>query len=398
MRRLNILWAIPALALLAGAAAAQAPASSLSADGRTVAGGGLSLSASQVHDLVPGQTVTVSGTGFDPEKGVYVALCAIPPTGQVPSPCGGGQDRTGATGASAWITSNAPDGAGLSQPYGPGGSFSVTLVVGPAINSTLDCRQLRCAIVTRNDHYRTSDRGQDLLLPVTFVDPAATTVPGPTTTLPPVTTTAPPTTTTLPPPPATVAADGSSVTDGVRTLASSATTDLDPAGAAVTVSGEGFPIDVGVYVALCRVVAEGTPGPCSAGGDASAWLDSTPPDAGADLAQPFEDDGSFELDLVLPATIDAETDCRQVACAVTVRRDDTGADDRTADLVLPVAFAQTSPTTTSEPEPAADDADTDDSGDDEGRSGALPVVAAGVVLAVVAAGAVALGRRRGRAG
>jgi hypothetical protein len=397
---MNILWCVPVLVVLSGVASAQAPSTTPSADGRTVAGGGMSLSASQVTDLVPGQTVTVSGTGYDPGKGIYVALCVVPPPGQVPSPCGGGQDRAGSTGASAWVTSNAPDSDGLSQPYGPGGSFSVTLVVGPTINSTLDCRQLRCAIVTRNDHHRGSDRSQDLLLPVTFADPTATTVPGPTTTLPPVTTTAPPTTTTQPAPPATVAEDGSSVTDGARTLDSSATRDLDPAGATVTVTGQGFPVDVGVYVALCRMPEVGAPGPCTAGGDGSAWLDSTPPAAGADLAQPFEADGSFELDLVLPAVIDAGTDCRAVACALTVRRDDTAAADRTADLLLPVTFAATSPTTTSAPEPASAEVAATTAGDDGPGGGEsspfLPIVAVAGVVALVA-GVVAVQRRRGPA-
>ena len=63
MRRRNILWSLPVLALVvvlvAPRAAAQAPATSLSADGRTVAGGGMSLSASQVHDLVPGPIARV---------------------------------------------------------------------------------------------------------------------------------------------------------------------------------------------------------------------------------------------------------------------------------------------------------------------------------------------------
>lgn len=396
--------ALAAVVALTGAAhAAPPPATSLSADGRTVTGGGMSLSASQVHDLVPGQTVTVSGTGFDPAKGIYVALCVVPPTGQPPSPCGGGQDRGGTAGVSAWISSTAPDGEGLALPYGPGGSFSVTISVHPAITGSLDCRQLRCAIVTRNDHHRSSDRGQDLFLPVTFVDPTATTVPGPTTTLPPVTTTAPPTTTTLPAPAATVAPDGRSVTDGTRTLAASETTDLDPAGAAVTVTGAGFPTDVGVYVALCRVPeGGGAPGPCTAGGDASAWLDSTPPEAGRELARPFEVDGSFSLDLVLPAAIDADTDCRRVACAITVRRDDTAAADRTADLLLPVRFAEASPTTTSttttEPDEGADLAvEPVADADEDGGRGGLVAVSLAVVLLAVGGAVIAVRRRQGRA-
>lgn len=398
MRRPNILLAATAVIVLAAPAGAQAPATSLSADGRTAAGAGISLSASQVSGLVPGQPVTVGGTGYDPAKGIYVALCVIPPAGQAPTPCGGGQDRTGTTGSSAWITSTADDGDGLSVPYGPGGSFSVTLTVGPAINSTLDCRQVRCAIVTRNDHHRTSDRGHDLLLPVSFVDPATPTTSGPATTLPPVTTTAPPTTTTLPAPAAAVAADGLSVSDGTRNLAASATVELDPAGAAVTVTGGGFPTDDGIYLALCRVPDAGAPGPCTAGDPAAAWLDSTPPEAGGELARLFDDDGGFQLDLVLPAVIDATTDCREVRCAITVRRDHTAPDDRTADLLLPVSFAAQSPTTTSAPSGKVGVAVEGPVDDGDGGSDTPLLALGGVGLgAAVVTGATLL-RRRGRTG
>jgi hypothetical protein len=120
------------------------------------------------RDLDPaGQVVQVTGQGYDTAKGIYVAFCVVPPPGQLPSPCGGGAGP-GAQGAARWITSNPPPyGEGLAQPYGPGGSFSTTLVVSPTIG-TVDCRTTACAVVTRNDHTRTADRSQDLLVPVTF--------------------------------------------------------------------------------------------------------------------------------------------------------------------------------------------------------------------------------------
>jgi hypothetical protein len=137
-----------------------------------VSGAGRTLSLSQAAGLAGGgQEITVTGSGYDVNKGVYVTLCVIPPTNLPPSPCGGGQDRSGSSGASSWISSNPPDyAAGLTQPYGPGGSFSVALTVGPAINADLDCYSVRCAVVTRNDHTRGSDRSQDLFVPVTFAD------------------------------------------------------------------------------------------------------------------------------------------------------------------------------------------------------------------------------------
>lgn len=190
------------LGLLAGPAGPRASATpGAPADGRTVTSGSMTLTASQAADLVPGQPVTVSGHGYDEAKGIYVALCVIPPTGMAPSPCGGGEDRSGTSGASAWVSSNPPSYArGLTQPYGPGGSFSVTLDLSPTLPDGLDCYSVRCAIFTRADHTRSSDRSLDLGIPVTFAAPAVANAPAPPppTSAPPVvaepTTTAPSTT------------------------------------------------------------------------------------------------------------------------------------------------------------------------------------------------------------
>lgn len=116
-----------------------------------------------------GQTVTVTGDGFDEQRGIYVAVCVVNPSGVAPGPCGGGQDREGSGGASAWISSNPPAyGEGLARPYGPGGSFEVSVRVAPEIAPGYDCRHLTCAVTTRNDHTRSGDRGQDLAVPVSF--------------------------------------------------------------------------------------------------------------------------------------------------------------------------------------------------------------------------------------
>lgn len=150
-------WPVPT-----GAAPAQA------SDGQR------SLTVSETVGLADGQTVTVSGSGYDANKGIYVAVCIVPPGGGVPGPCGGGQDLTGGTGASAWISSNPPSyGAGLAVPYGPGGSFQVQIGVGILISSGIDCRQQQCAVVTRNDHLNSGDRSQDLYVPITFAGQAS---------------------------------------------------------------------------------------------------------------------------------------------------------------------------------------------------------------------------------
>lgn len=131
-----------------------------------------SLSVSRQDGLSPdGQTVTISGSGFDTTKGIYVAYCVTPEPGQLPSPCGGGVDTSGTGGASVWISDNPPAyGDGLVEPFGPGGSFTVTLRATPTIGD-VDCRVSSCAVVTRADHLRTSDRSQDVVVPVTFAGP-----------------------------------------------------------------------------------------------------------------------------------------------------------------------------------------------------------------------------------
>lgn len=110
----------------------------------------------------------VSGSGFDTRKGIYVAFCVQPPEGEPPSPCGGGVDTTGEGGASAWISSDPPPyGKGLAVPYGPDGSFDVGINVTPRIGD-IDCREVVCGVTARADHTRTTDRTQDVFIPITF--------------------------------------------------------------------------------------------------------------------------------------------------------------------------------------------------------------------------------------
>lgn len=131
--------------------------------------GGQKLTVSKTAGLSrAGETVTVAGSGYDVNKGIYVAYCVDNGAGAVPTPCGGGADTTGSLGASHWISSNPPSyGEGLAVPYGAGGSFRVQLKVTTKIGD-IDCTTRRCAVVTRNDHTRTADRSQDVRIPVTF--------------------------------------------------------------------------------------------------------------------------------------------------------------------------------------------------------------------------------------
>lgn len=128
------------------------------------------ISVSKVTGLgASGETVRVTGSGFDMTKGIYVAFCVKPPEGQAPGPCGGGADTDGNSGASEWISSNPPTyGKSLVKPYGAGGTFSVVLRVSPKIGN-VDCTTSTCVVATRADHTRSSDRSQDVLIPVSFV-------------------------------------------------------------------------------------------------------------------------------------------------------------------------------------------------------------------------------------
>ncbi|KOX11770.1 hypothetical protein ACWD6L_19140 [Micromonospora profundi] len=115
-----------------------------------------------------GATVTVSGSGYDTTKGIYVGYCVDNGAGKTPTPCGGGADTSGSLGASHWISSNPPSYAeDLTTPYGSGGSFRVTVKITPTIGD-VDCTVRRCVVATRADHTRPADRSQDVRVPVTF--------------------------------------------------------------------------------------------------------------------------------------------------------------------------------------------------------------------------------------
>ena len=147
-----------------------APRARLSAEGTTATAGDLELTVSKVSSLpAKGATLTVEGHGYDSFKGVYVAFCKEPKPNRTPSPCGGGATTEGSTGASQWISSNPPPyGRGLSIPYEADGSFTTTLHVEAALAPKVDCRKVQCVVVTRNDHTRSTDRSQDVFVPVTF--------------------------------------------------------------------------------------------------------------------------------------------------------------------------------------------------------------------------------------
>ncbi|TDD47510.1 hypothetical protein E1263_34380 [Kribbella antibiotica] len=135
------------------------------------------MTASVTTGLNPaGTKVAVRGSGFDLNKGIYVAFCVNKGPGQLPSPCLGGVDMKGESGSSVWVSSNPPSyGEGLAKPFtqsGGKGSFEVQLTV-KAKDQFTNCLDkkvapLGCVIGTRADHTRTADRSADVLIPVTF--------------------------------------------------------------------------------------------------------------------------------------------------------------------------------------------------------------------------------------
>ncbi|MCM2390048.1 hypothetical protein [Streptomyces albipurpureus] len=177
-----------AVALLGATALTMGLASSASAAtvNRTITDGGstynLSLTAPSTA-AASGTNVTVSGSGYNPSQGVYVGLCAVPAGVNVnnpatwnskPTPCLGGQDQAGTTGASHWVNSTwwwlSPNNSSPYTESGGRGSFSVSIHVKAQLSSTITCGQggVTCAIVTRADHYDSNDRKYDVYVPVAF--------------------------------------------------------------------------------------------------------------------------------------------------------------------------------------------------------------------------------------
>jgi hypothetical protein len=120
---------------------------------------------------------------------------------------------------------------------------------------------------------------------------------------------------------------------------------LNPNGATVKVTGTGYDMTVGIYVALCVKPKKGqVPSPCVGGintsgkGAASMWVSSNPPPYGQKLAVPFKKGGSFSVKLRLKAKV-GSIDCHVVQCAIVTRADHLNSDNRNLDVVIPVRFA-----------------------------------------------------------
>lgn len=130
-----------------------------------------------------------------------------------------------------------------------------------------------------------------------------------------------------------------------QTLDVSATTDLDPDGAVVSVDGAGYDETKGIYVSFCVLPPPGQrPTPCAGGidltgsGGSTVWISSDPPSYATGLTTPYEAGGSFHVQLTVRAALDDDIDCRVVSCGVVTRADHTRSEDRTQDVFVPVTF------------------------------------------------------------
>lgn len=123
----------------------------------------LTVSATSVRD---GQTVSVTGKKYSKKVGIYLAYCVVNKKGEVPSPCGGGVNASGASDGSIWISSNPPEyGKSLAIPFSKSGGFKQKVKVSRYIG-TVDCAIVKCAVVTRADHTDSTNRKADVIVPV----------------------------------------------------------------------------------------------------------------------------------------------------------------------------------------------------------------------------------------
>ncbi|MFJ5263225.1 hypothetical protein ACIQAC_22435 [Streptomyces sp. NPDC088387] len=164
------------LAVAASAALTLGLAGSASAatSTRTITDGGttynLSVTAPNTA-AAAGQVITVSGSGYNTGQGIYVGLCVVngAPGANKPSPCLGGQDQSGSTGASHWVNQTFGGLFANSSRFGSGGTFNVNIFVKATLDDGSVCGEdVTCAVVTRADHFDTNDRKYDVHVPITF--------------------------------------------------------------------------------------------------------------------------------------------------------------------------------------------------------------------------------------
>lgn len=139
-------------------------------------GGAVDLSA-----VESGDRIVITGDGYAPGRGLYVAICAIPAQVNArPGPCLGGvpeqTEEELEVGSIQYAPSNWINDDFAWRIFGArgfddreAGTFTAYLLVGPPVDENVDCVAVECGIYTRNDHTAATDRVQDIYLPVQWV-------------------------------------------------------------------------------------------------------------------------------------------------------------------------------------------------------------------------------------
>ncbi len=165
MRKSRTAAAVAAGTLLGLGCTAFAAAPASAADAPTIT---LSKSAGLT---AAGEEITVTGKGFKPDKGVYIAQTVAKPAGGVPTQYGN---------------------AGYVPKVGPDGTFSVKIKPTQGFEgkdkAKVDCASTPCFVATFNDHTDLTNRDQDVWVPVTFGTAAAPVAPATPPATPPATT------------------------------------------------------------------------------------------------------------------------------------------------------------------------------------------------------------------
>ncbi|AWZ07252.1 hypothetical protein DRB96_24770 [Streptomyces sp. ICC1] len=87
-----------------------------------------------------------------------------------PTPCLGGSDRAGHhRRLSHWVNNTFGGTLPNTSAFGAGGTFNVTIHVKADLGNGQICGEtVECAIVTRADHFNSSNRKYDVHVPMTF--------------------------------------------------------------------------------------------------------------------------------------------------------------------------------------------------------------------------------------
>lgn len=138
-------------------------------------------SGASLDQLIAGDRLVVSGSGYNPASGIYVAICRVPDApDQKPGPCLGGvpsgaPDGDVTAGTIEWAPSNWINDDWAWRLFGArsfddrgAGTFTAYIEIAGSADESVNCREVRCGLYTRNDHTAADDRVQDLYIPVGF--------------------------------------------------------------------------------------------------------------------------------------------------------------------------------------------------------------------------------------